>query len=100
MRREISLKTRRYVHDRAGHACQLCGWQPEHPHSLRGIVIHHIIFVKDGGSNDADNLICLCDACHKQVHGTLDYSADDLRLLKDKAKNNTSERTDSQWLVT
>ncbi len=30
---------------------------------------HHIIAVKDGGTNKIDNLVHLHTACHKQVHG-------------------------------
>lgn len=29
---------------------------------------HHIIPLKDGGSNDQSNLICLCRRCHQRVH--------------------------------
>ncbi|MDJ0633782.1 MAG: HNH endonuclease signature motif containing protein, partial [Xenococcaceae cyanobacterium MO_188.B29] len=32
------------------------------------IETHHIIPVKDGGSDDAENLIHLHKACHKQEH--------------------------------
>ena len=31
--------------------------------------VHHIIAVREGGSNDDSNLICLCFPCHKQKHG-------------------------------
>lgn len=32
------------------------------------IETHHIVLVKDGGSDDAENLIHLHIACHKQEH--------------------------------
>jgi RNA-directed DNA polymerase len=32
------------------------------------IETHHIVLVKDGGSDDTENLIHLHSACHKQEH--------------------------------
>jgi RNA-directed DNA polymerase len=32
------------------------------------IQTHHIVLVKDGGSDDTENLIHLHSACHKQEH--------------------------------
>ncbi len=39
------------------------------------IETHHIVPVKDGGSNDTENLIHLHSACHKQEHGKTQYKA-------------------------
>ena len=39
------------------------------------IETHHIIPVKDGGSNDAENLIHLHKACHKQEHSKTKFKA-------------------------
>ncbi|MEM8674136.1 MAG: group II intron reverse transcriptase/maturase [Cyanobacteria bacterium P01_G01_bin.67] len=36
---------------------------------------HHIVPVKQGGSDDTENLIHLHKACHKQVHGKSKYKA-------------------------
>jgi RNA-directed DNA polymerase len=45
--------------------CPVCG-----EHFLNGeeIETHHIVPVKNGGSDDIENLIHLHSACHKQVH--------------------------------
>lgn len=37
--------------------CELCG-------SDRGLEIHHIIPVVFGGTDDKDNLLCVCKKCH------------------------------------
>ena len=29
---------------------------------------HHIIRKKDGGLNEADNILLLCNKCHKKLH--------------------------------
>ena len=39
------------------------------------IETHHIVPVKDGGSNETENLIHLHSACHKQEHGKTQYKA-------------------------
>jgi 5-methylcytosine-specific restriction protein A len=32
------------------------------------VLVHHIKFLSDGGTNDADNLMSLCNACHEAIH--------------------------------
>ena len=39
------------------------------------IETHHIVLVKDGGSDDTENLIHLHDACHKQEHSKTKFKA-------------------------
>lgn len=39
------------------------------------IETYHIVPVKQGGSDDTENLIHLHKACHKQVHGKSKYKA-------------------------
>ena len=45
--------------------CEVCG-EPMKD-------VHHIIPVKDGGTNDEDNLICLCRSCHQKAHKSKSY---------------------------
>jgi RNA-directed DNA polymerase len=45
--------------------CPVCG---EHLLNGEEIETHHIVPVKNGGSDDIENLIHLHSACHKQVH--------------------------------
>ncbi|NEO57062.1 MAG: group II intron reverse transcriptase/maturase [Okeania sp. SIO3B5] len=49
------------------HKCPICG---DSLYNGEEIETHHIIPVKDGGSDDTENLIHLHRACHKQVHSS------------------------------
>lgn len=68
------MSQRNYAHTRAQkdgkvrdfYICQICGSiiQPEG---------HHIINYQYGGAANADNIMTLCQRCHKHVHnGTID----------------------------
>ena len=50
------------VFKRDGFRCVICG-------SRHNLVCHHIIPVRCGGSHNLDNLITLCEDCHKKIHG-------------------------------
>jgi hypothetical protein len=45
---------------RSNYRCAICG---DH-----AIDAHHIIPLRDGGTNDLENLICVCRRCHQQIH--------------------------------
>jgi len=47
--------------------CEQCG-QTIHFGDKTGAVIHHIIPLEKGGSDDIDNLMLLCRACHNKIH--------------------------------
>ena len=47
---------------RDNYICQCCGKK-----NCR-LEVHHIKFRRDGGTNDEENLITLCEDCHKGVH--------------------------------
>ena len=49
------------VLDRDDHACQSCWRHSEAPP-------HHIIFKSEGGRDEADNMITLCETCHYKIH--------------------------------
>jgi len=49
------------------HKCPVCG---DSLYNGEEIETHHIVPVKDGGSDDTENLIHLHKACHKQVHSS------------------------------
>ncbi len=50
--------------------CPVCG---DNLFNDEEIETHHIVPVKEGGSDDADNLIHLHKSCHKQVHSKSEY---------------------------
>lgn len=59
------------------YTCQCCGKR-----NCR-VEAHHVIFRSNGGSDSLDNLITLCEDCHKAVHlGEVDLK------LKGKRRNN------------
>ena len=58
----ISKETRKRVYQREGWACAVCS-------SNRQLEVHHIIKRSRGGSNDVQNLVCLCHDCHCIAHG-------------------------------
>ena len=47
---------------RDNYTCQCCGKK-----NCR-LEVHHIKFRRDGGTDDEENLITLCEDCHKSVH--------------------------------
>ena len=52
--------------------CELCQWDK----TTRDL--HHIIEVVNGGTNELDNLICVCPNCHRMIHNNL-ISEDDIK---------------------
>ena len=53
---------RKAVLHRDNYTCQCCGKK-----NCR-LEVHHIKFKSNGGTNDEENLITLCEDCHKGVH--------------------------------
>lgn len=46
--------------------CRLCG-------GTFGLHIHHILYRSQGGLTKKENLIRLCDRCHRLVHSNKNY---------------------------
>ena len=59
----IPTATRKEVYRRDGYRCALCD-------SPKGLQIHHAVHRSEGGSNQPQNLICLCWKCHAAAHGS------------------------------
>ena len=47
---------------RDNHTCQCCG-----KNNCR-VEVHHIVFRRNGGSDSLDNLVTLCEDCHRAIH--------------------------------
>ena len=60
----IPNSVRKKVYRRDGYRCALCD-------STKGLQVHHVIPRSEGGSNQLQNLICLCWKCHAAAHGTI-----------------------------
>jgi hypothetical protein len=56
--------TKGYVLDRDNYVCQHCHGKSK---DIR-LQVHHIIFRRDGGSDETGNLITLCETCHTAFH--------------------------------
>lgn len=56
--------TKAYVLDRDKYTCQNCKGKSKD----KKLEVHHIVFRKDGGSDEQENLITLCKTCHDSLH--------------------------------
>jgi hypothetical protein len=56
--------TKAYVLSRDNYTCQCCKGKTKD----NKLEVHHIIFKKNKGSNEQDNLIVLCKTCHDSLH--------------------------------
>jgi hypothetical protein len=54
--------TKEYVLHRDGHTCQACKGKN------KILNVHHIVPRSQGGTDKPDNLITLCESCHKKLH--------------------------------
>lgn len=80
--RNISDSTRVEVLERDKFACRRCGWtrdraNPDDPR--RTLELHHLKHHAAGGSNDAPNLVTLCNVDHDKVHA---LKLDDAQTLE------------------
>ena len=56
--------TKAYVLDRDNHTCQYCKGKSKDSK----LEVHHIVFRRDGGSDEATNLITLCKTHYEDLH--------------------------------
>ena len=56
--------TKAYVLNRDNHICCNCKGKSKD----RRLEVHHIVFRRNGGSDEQDNLITLCRVCHDELH--------------------------------
>ena len=69
--RHIPDRVRIDVLERDDFRCQCCGWHPSErragdPRAL--LELHHVEHHAEGGSNEPDNLVTLCNVHHDEVH--------------------------------
>ena len=60
IRAELSKKRPEIIANSDG--CELCGCKNGSP------ILHHIIPVSKGGDNSPENIVVLCEECHKDFH--------------------------------
>lgn len=75
----------RYVIERAGGVCELCGQQaPFLDKDGRPFLeAHNIVWLSNGGKNDIINTVALCPNCHSKIHCL--NLPEDIIKLKEKA---------------
>jgi hypothetical protein len=56
--------TKAYILTRDGYTCQNCKDKTKDSR----LEVHHIVFRRNGGSDEHDNLITLCKTCHDNLH--------------------------------
>ena len=59
-------RLRRRVLTRDRHKCLDC-----HRQGLQRVEVHHVKHLRDGGSDDLENLVTLCYDCHKARHAVI-----------------------------
>lgn len=59
----VSKKQKENIFDKFNRVCAICG-APEG----KGLHVHHIIPVSQGGTNDESNLMLVCKECHHRIH--------------------------------
>jgi 5-methylcytosine-specific restriction endonuclease McrA len=64
-KRKIPKTIKQTILKRNNFKCYFCG-------STDNIQLHHIIPKRLGGTSDPENLIPLCDNCHKKLHNLID----------------------------
>lgn len=72
--RKVSERVRRKVLQDDNYTCQDCGWEHDdwNPSDPRHLEVHHREHVAEGGSNDPENLVTLCNICHDERHASVD----------------------------
>ena len=58
---KTDLKAKLAALERDNYSCSICG-------STEWIEVHHLKYRSKGGTDNLDNLICLCDICHAKQH--------------------------------
>ena len=81
---QFDAKLRQDVYERSGHHCELCGREI----GVNEFTVDHIIPLARGGTNDMNNLRCLCHECNTMKGRLLD-SEMNRTMTKLVAKNLT-----------
>src|SRR3989337_1142343 len=69
--REIRIK----VLERDDNRCKTCGFNG------KGLHVHHIEYKRNGGNEDMNNLITICNQSHMRIHGQNKNKGRDIQLM-------------------
>ena len=83
--REYS-KVRPLILERDNNTCQICKGKSDKLFKKKfQIIVHHITKVKDGGTNEPNNLVTLCQLCNIAVdHGFIKWEQVHLDITQQK----------------
>ena len=60
----LKQQSRLKLHERAGGKCEHCGRELDY-HDMQ---LHHVVPASMNGTNNPNNLMCLCPECHHLIH--------------------------------
>jgi 5-methylcytosine-specific restriction endonuclease McrA len=83
--RGVNSNIRRKIVARDEGKCALCNSEID-------VQVHHIVPSSEGGRDDHDNLICLCDKDHTKVHKNLVKYSDKLSKIANGRENVRKQR--------
>ena len=72
-----AIKLRAEILESRNYTCQRCGARPEEGRRSVILHLHHKTFVREGGTNEADNLEVVCRPCHAGIHSLSEASVED-----------------------
>lgn len=70
----VSIKTYYKIFEKI--PCEICQW------NKTSRDLHHIIEVANGGTNELNNLICVCPNCHREIHNNLISKEDLYKIIE------------------
>lgn len=59
------IKAQKQVKEIENYQCMICGIEIKDKREAHG---HHLIYYKDGGAGDVQNMTTLCASCHRKYH--------------------------------
>jgi hypothetical protein len=76
---------KQFILFRDEYSCQKCSGKKKD----KRLHVHHIVFRSKGGTNSPDNLVTLCEICHKNLHANENEEQESLKLQKKRRANTT-----------
>lgn len=80
------LNAKQFIFSRDKYTCQKCKKKGTDKKPLK-LNAHHIIFRSNGGTNTPNNLVTVCESCHKKLHAHKNAEKESLKLQKTVNKN-------------
>ena len=75
----------KHVRHRDNYTCQYC----KNKSGNKRLDVHHIVFRKDGRSDNESNLVTLCKSCHDNLHNEIQQKWQEKGQLKHATQMNS-----------